>query len=399
MALFRRVPICQTVSILRGHICCTEPQNHLVKQRGYLKFATSTERAHSAVMSSTGGGATLLVVGDVHNQWGREDERAIDFLNPDIVVFVGDIGNEDVDLIKQIGALKQRKAVVLGNHDAWYSLTSRGQQRALKAALQSSSLQHFSNNKDRILESLDALGDSHIGYSSMIAEDLGLVFAGARPFSKGGMQWDIVANFYKKYYNINSFEDSMSKILEGILDEKSSDLGLVVVAHNGPFGLGGKPEDPCGIDFMDPADDFGDPDLEEALEVASSCGRHASLVLFGHMHHTLKKGGYRNMVAVDESNGTVYLNAAVVPRTKNMYLEDEKMVKCRHFLRVHMQDGSVEKAENVWVAVPSNEDASDCKIVEQEVILKRAQSMENPGEAVISYYQAHTSEWNSKVVI
>jgi len=346
--------------------------------------------------------STLLVVGDVHNQWGDEDETAIEFLDPDMVIFVGDIGNEDVDLVQRIGSCtRYRKVVVLGNHDAWYSLTSRGKQRAIKAALQSSSLKRISGNRDGVVESLTALGDCHIGYSSMVADDLGLVFAGARPFSKGGMHWGTVAEFYKKYYNVDSMEDSMSKILESVLDEKNAEHALVVVAHNGPAGLGSRQEDPCGVDFMEPADDFGDPDLEEALEVAASCGRCASLVLFGHMHHTLKKGGYRNMVSVDGDHGTVYLNAAVVPRTKNVPYtntmiqnnddDTTEMATSRHFVKVTMSKGVVQEASNIWVTVPQPCDVSSCHISESQLIVKR--STDAMDESILSYYKAYSDEW------
>lgn len=370
------------------------------RQRSQRTYAAWQEQGQQSNLGQSKA-STLLVVGDVHNQWGDEDETAIEFINPDMVVFVGDIGNEDVDLIQRIGSYtRHRKVVVLGNHDAWYSLTSRGRQRAIKAALQSSSLKRFSGNLDAVLESLHVLGDCHIGYSSVAADDLGLVFAGARPFSKGGMHWDTVADFYKKYYNINSMEESMSKMLESFLDEEKSEYGLVVVAHNGPSGLGQRPEDPCGIDFMEPADDFGDPDLEEALEVAASCGRCASLVLFGHMHHRLKKGGYRNMVAVDDTCGTVYLNAAVVPRTKKIDPGDDPTMAAtsRHFVKVTMVNGYAQEASNLWVSVPRAHDVASCSIAENHVILKRSLSLDDPGKSIISYYKAHSDEWDQVIV-
>lgn len=341
----------------------------------------------------------LVVIGDVHDQWGDEDEIALEYLQPDVVIFVGDIGNENVELIRRIAALSLRKVVVLGNHDAWYSLTSRGRQRAIKAALQSSSLKNFSDNTERIVEMLDCLGDDHIGYSVSSARDLGIVLAGGRPFSKGGMHWSAVEEFYRTYYDIHSLDDSTTRILDGFLDEATSDLCLVVVAHNGPAGLGGNQEDPCGIDFMEPADDFGDPDLDDALDIASSCGRIASLVLFGHMHHTLKKGGYRNMVAVDESRGTVYLNAAVVPRVKTVQKGEDIEVKCRHFLQVGLADGQVQDAANVWVSVShASENPAVCEIAEEEVILKRAASDENKDVSVVSFYKAYTGTWDHKIV-
>ena len=361
---------------------------------------------------------TLSVIGDVHGAWSEEDAAALEYLNPDVVVLVGDIGNEDADLIQEIrDSLKERHAlVVLGNHDAWYSLTARGKQRALKVALASSALKHLSRDgEDRIKKQLDILGKSHIGFSSKAVQDLGLVFVGGRPFSKGGHEWAAVREFYEKYYGIHSFEDSTNKILESVLDEQYSNLGLVVVGHNGPSGLGCRAEDPCGVDFMEPADDFGDPDLEEALEIASSCGRNASLVLFGHMHHTLKKGGYRNMVEVDEGTGTVYLNAAVVPRVKNIKTSSDSHVsghtdagvilsqkesvgedaKARHFMQVTLADGIVQKASNVWVRISSSKGAD---IVEEQALLKRNPAADDPNTSVVSFYKAYTDTWEHKIV-
>lgn len=36
----------------------------------------------------------------------------------------------------------------------------------------------------------------------------------------------------------------------------------VVVAHNGPAGLGGRRHCICGVDWTEPEADFGDPDLQ-----------------------------------------------------------------------------------------------------------------------------------------
>lgn len=401
MSLFARLFTRQVVVSLspclsRNTLLSRRKSSRMVDTR--RSCTSSSSSVEPPGVESTGQSSTLLVVGDVHNQWGDEDETAVEFVDPDMVIFVGDIGNEDVDLVRRIGSYSRcRKVVVLGNHDAWYSLTSRGKQRAIKAALQSCSLQRFSGNSDGVVESLNALGDCHIGYSSMVAEDLGLVFAGARPFSKGGMQWGTVADFYKKYYNVDSMEDSMSKILESILDEKNAQHALVVVAHNGPTGLGSRQEDPCGVDFMDPADDFGDPDLEEALQVASSCGRPASLVLFGHMHHRLKKGGFRNMVSVDD-DGTVYLNAAVVPRTKNVHMEDDTVATSRHFVKVTMTDGAVQEASNIWITVHQAHDVASCEIAENQVIVKRSSQESEHGKYVVDYYKAHSDEWEHVIL-
>jgi hypothetical protein len=44
----------------------------------------------------------LAFVGDVHGAWAREDELALDFLKADMAIFVGDIGEENVELVSKV---------------------------------------------------------------------------------------------------------------------------------------------------------------------------------------------------------------------------------------------------------------------------------------------------------
>ncbi len=73
----------------------------------------------------------IAVVGDVHDLWEAEDELALKHLGVDLVLFVGDFGNESVEIVRQIAEIKLPKAVILGNHDAWYSATPWGQKKRL----------------------------------------------------------------------------------------------------------------------------------------------------------------------------------------------------------------------------------------------------------------------------
>lgn len=82
---------------------------------------------------------------------------------------------------------------------------------------------------------LHALGDEHIGFAARPADDLGLTFVGARPFSRGGTEWDLVADFYRERYDVHSLEESASRIA-GLLDAVASDHACVVVGHSGPTG-------------------------------------------------------------------------------------------------------------------------------------------------------------------
>lgn len=52
-------------------------------------------------------------------RWDDDSEAALRSLLPDVAVFVGDFGEEDVALVARIAAIPQRKVVILGNHDAW----------------------------------------------------------------------------------------------------------------------------------------------------------------------------------------------------------------------------------------------------------------------------------------
>ena len=389
-------------SLAPGRAPCRPPaMSNSAPQRRPAPSAPSAPSAASAASAPSACTTNLVVVGDVHAQWDDVlDRAALEALSPDAVLFVGDLGNQDVELVSRIASLKASYniAAILGNHDAWYCLTDRGRKRAIKNALQSSSLAQFSSMGDtseytakQIHEMLEALGSSHVGYGATRFPGVDCVFAGARPFSKGGVQWSAVKAFYDKYYGVSSMEESAERILdvmmgdgEGTEGAPSAAAPLVMLAHNGPSGLGGRKFDPCGVDFMEPEDDFGDPDLEEALETAYlSCGKRAALVTFGHMHSRLKHGGMRNMVAVDARMGTVYLNAAVVPRVTSVA---ETSLTRRHFVRVRLADGVVVRAENVWVRV--DEEGGIVVGEDAECILEKVHNANR-----YRVYRAHTDEW------
>ncbi|GAX82597.1 hypothetical protein CEUSTIGMA_g10023.t1 [Chlamydomonas eustigma] len=77
----------------------------------------------------------LIVVGDVHDAWDERDEAALHSLQGDMVLFVGDFGNEAVQLVSQVAQLKVPKAVILGNHDAWYTMTPKARRQPLSQTL------------------------------------------------------------------------------------------------------------------------------------------------------------------------------------------------------------------------------------------------------------------------
>jgi hypothetical protein len=63
---------------------------------------------------------------------------------------------------------------------------------------------------------------------------------------------------------------------------------LLLLAHNGPEGLGSEPYSICGVDWKPEAGDWGDPDLAAVLQQLREQGMRVDLVLHGHMHHMIK---------------------------------------------------------------------------------------------------------------
>ncbi|MEM9245346.1 MAG: TIGR04168 family protein, partial [Cyanobacteria bacterium P01_F01_bin.153] len=58
---------------------------------------------------------TIAVVGDVHDQWLPSDRRILAGLGIDAALFVGDFGNESVEVVRAIAEMPVPKAVVMGN--------------------------------------------------------------------------------------------------------------------------------------------------------------------------------------------------------------------------------------------------------------------------------------------
>jgi hypothetical protein len=121
--------------------------------------------------------------------------------------------------------------------------------------------------------------------------------------------------------------------------DRRSDLGLRQCAA----GLGSDVADPCGRDWKRPACDWGDQDLALAIDRIRR-HRPVPLVVFGHMHHRLKRGqGERRSFCRDRA-GTAYLNSADVPR----HGRDAQGRELRHFSWVVLRDGQPVEVSHRW---------------------------------------------------
>jgi len=237
----------------------------------------------------------IAIVGDVHDQWGDADRQALDHLQVDLVLFVGDFGNESIEVVRAIASVEIPKAAILGNHDAWYAIRRKKN----------------STEPDGVKKQLELLGAAHVGFGYLDFAELGLSVVGSRPFSWGGQKWKN-SDFYGDRYGVRSFDESTALIMESV--QQCAHNTVIFLGHNGVTGLGDRPWDICGIDWQLSGGDYGDPDLAEAVAKTQNLGKNVALVAFGHMHHRVKTYSDRSRTAVVNRNNIVYVNAAAVPR-------------------------------------------------------------------------------------
>ena len=300
----------------------------------------------------------IAVVGDVHDQWEAADGEALHHLGVDLVLFVGDFGNESVGVVKAIASLDIPKAVILGNHDAWYTATDWGRQRC----------PYDRTQEDWVQDQLDLLGETHVGYSNLDFPEFNLTVVGGRPFSWGGEIWRN-ADFYSERYGVTDFAESTERIMAAV--NNAAYNTIIFLGHNGPVGLGDRPEDPCGRDWEPLGGDFGDLDLANAIEQTKNLGKSVPLVTFGHMHHHLRhrKDCLRSQISIS-NDGTVYLNSASVPRIIHKGSHTQ-----RNFSLVTLQAGVVTQASLVWVD-------KDYSVISEQILYQAS-----PNQAQTAYSQ------------
>lgn len=284
----------------------------------------------------------IAVIGDIHDLWEAEDGVALKDNGVDLVLFVGDYGNESVEVVQAIADLDIPKAAVFGNHDAWYTATEWGRKKC----------PYDRKIEDRVQQQIDLLDSAHVGYSKLDFPEFNLTVVGSRPFSWGGPVWKN-EDFYQERFGVTSFEESTTRIVAAA--KNAAEETVIFLGHNGPFGLGDRPEDPCGKDWQPLGGDFGDPDFADAIAQTRAAGKKIPLVTFGHMHHKLRHTQQHLRKAIYATEGTVYLNAASVPR-----IVEKEGDRLRNFSLVTLQAGVVSQVSMVWVG-------KDFKVVSEQI--------------------------------
>lgn len=273
--------------------------------------------------------ANLTIVGDVHRWWRPGDTAYLERVRPDLSLFVGDLGDEDVEMVKVVAGVQVPKVVILGNHDAWQSFGRR-------------------TATEKLRESLAVLGEDHLAYAVREVPAAGVSVIGARPFSWGGESLRS-PELYDEIYGVHTMRQSAAAIVDAARHAQHRDL--VILAHNGPLGLGSESGDIFGKDFGKPGGDWGDRDLALAIQRIEGFGLRVRAVIAGHMHHRLAhpRGGERTRFV--RRDGSLFLNAAFVPRVQRQDGGEE----WSYFLRLGVERGECVSVEEVWVDVHGNE--------------------------------------------
>ena len=281
--------------------------------------------------------ATIVAVGDIHGCWREADCAYLERAQLALALFVGDLGDEDVQMVQRIADIDVPKAILLGNHDAWRSFSEK----------------QLSNELNT---SLDILGEDHVAYDVRELPEAGVSVIGARPFSWGGQSLRS-PELYDELYGVRTMRQSAAAIVDAARSAKHRDL--IILAHNGPTGLGSNPVDIYGKDFGKPGGDWGDYDLQVALQRIEGFDLRVRAVIAGHMHHRLLHPRGAERTRFLRRNGTLFVNCAVVPRV----VREESREELSYFVRMHWQGGECLAIEEVWVDTHGDEKVARAPII------------------------------------
>ena len=256
----------------------------------------------------------IAAIGDIHRCFDADDSRWIDRGNFDRVLFTGDLPgrwHEGMDEVAGgLAALRTPAVLIPGNHDGpklWELLVDQwGPARAGGASL------------DRMRAYGARMGGVEVGGYSVHPLEEGLALLVGRPLSMDGRKLSF-APAIERAYGVADLAASEAR-LKAIVDGHDVER-WVVLAHNGPAGLGVGPTSPWGLGRRD----LGDPDLAGVITHLKDTGRSVPLVVAGHVHHRGDEGRRRWCVRKD---GTTYLNAARVPRHESIGGSSRRHLVC-----------------------------------------------------------------------
>jgi uncharacterized protein (TIGR04168 family) len=288
----------------------------------------------------------LAIAGDLHGQWDHSDHALLELLAPDALLVVGDLsdGTPRIPaLLRQLAEEQQLPiACVLGNHDSGKDPSGQ-----------------------TLTRQLAALGPLHIGWQLRELQPAdpacgpGVAVVGARPGTAGGGFH--LSKACTAVFGPLTLDQSVDRIVAAAAGADPA-LPLVLLAHSGPRGLGSDASDICGRDWKQPSCDWGDQDLALAIDHIRR-RRALALVVFGHMHHRLRRGAGERRTLVVDRGGTVYLNTACVPR----HLVDDAGLALRHFSWAAFDGQGLRSVAHRWYGL-------DGRLQYQELLFERTPS-------------------------
>lgn len=269
---------------------------------------------------------TIALIGDLHGSWDDQDVRAFNASDYDLLIFTGDLGSgtarNGVAIAQSMSRLSKPAIVMPGNNDAPFLseiAAEFGFQRGLAAILEL-------DGRER--------SNAHISLSGYRLHRIACAgqtvsIVTGRPCAMGGGELSFPVEL-ERNYEISSMQASTDRLL-ALINEVDTQK-LLILGHNGPYGLGTRAGDIWGCDFRAEEGDWGDPDLAAAVQRARTRGLDV-FVVAGHMHQGLRTGGHRRWE--HRQDGVMYVNPARVPR---IYADDTTELRYHVALDIH-EDG------------------------------------------------------------
>lgn len=243
--------------------------------------------------------------------WDAEDAAWFRSSDYHLVLFVGDLASRLQDgqaVARSIAGLGRPALVMPGNHDGvglpLLAAEVLGSDRWSDRLSPS-----IAPRLERLEQALSPVPLGGFAVHRFAAGPRPFAVISARPHSLGGRRCSFRRHLAHRF-GVASLADSAARLralVDGVAGEE-----VIFLAHNGPAGLGCRPQDIWGCDFRPERGDFGDPDLRDAVEYAMGRCKRVVAVVAGHMHHHLRGGGVRRWHVVRD--GVHYVNAARVPR-------------------------------------------------------------------------------------
>lgn len=251
------------------------------------------------------------IVGDLHSHWDELDVALFDRSDYDLLLFTGDLGggteSSALRTARTIARLRKEALIMPGNNDTAHmaALTEEigGYAVATSVAVQGGGATALAMSFEPAV--------NLCGYSlhRVNRGALDLTIIAGRPHSLGGPTLSFPEHMRTRHA-VADLQDSQRRLCD--LIDAASSRNLMFLAHNGPTGLGDQPADMWGCDFKPDGGDWGDPDLEVAVDHARRQGKNVMAVVAGHMHLQTRCGLERPWLR--RVDGTCYVNASRVPR-------------------------------------------------------------------------------------